>query len=80
MLGCAAALALMPPADGKSKSTPATRKFGKSLGKSQKVDQALPILKKVFARDKNWKELTRRLPPVNLLTVSKGDLDRILAL
>jgi len=51
-----------------------------TLANNKKVDQALPILKKVFARDKNWKELTRRLPPVNLLTVSKGDLDRILAL
>jgi len=51
-----------------------------TLANNKKVEQALPILKKVFARDKNWKELTRRLPPVNLLTVSKEDLDRILAL
>jgi uncharacterized Ntn-hydrolase superfamily protein len=53
---------------------------GITLANNKQVDKALSILKKVFAKDKNWKELTRRLPSVNLLTVSKTDLNRILAL
>jgi uncharacterized Ntn-hydrolase superfamily protein len=51
-----------------------------TLANNKQVDKALPILKKVFAADKNWKTLTRRLPAVNLLTVSEPDLQRILAL
>jgi uncharacterized Ntn-hydrolase superfamily protein len=51
-----------------------------TLANNKQVDKALPILKRVFAADKNWKELTRRLVPVNLLTVPEGDLKRILAL
>jgi uncharacterized Ntn-hydrolase superfamily protein len=51
-----------------------------TLANNKELDKALPILKKVFAKDPNWKELTRRLPPVNLLTVSDADYKRILAL
>jgi uncharacterized Ntn-hydrolase superfamily protein len=51
-----------------------------TLANNKEVNKALPILKKVFARDPNWKELTRRLPKVNLLTVNDADLKRILAL
>jgi uncharacterized Ntn-hydrolase superfamily protein len=51
-----------------------------TLANNKQVDKAIPILKKVFTADKNWKELTRRLPTVNLLTVSEADLKRILAL
>lgn len=53
---------------------------GITLANNKQVDKAIIILKKVFAKDKNWKELTRRLPAVNLLMVSKTDLNRILAL
>ncbi len=49
-----------------------------TLANNKQVDKALPILKKVFAADANWKELTRRLPKVNLLTVSEEDMKRIL--
>ena len=49
-----------------------------TLANNKQVDKALPILKKLFAADKNWKTLTRRLPAVNLLTVSEPDLQRIL--
>jgi len=49
-----------------------------TLANNKQVDKALPILKKVFAADKNWRELTRRLPSVNLLTVSEADLKKIL--
>ena len=51
-----------------------------TLANNKQVDKAIPILKKVFASDSNWKELTRRLPKVNLLTVSDSDLKKILNL
>ena len=51
-----------------------------TLANNKQMDKALPLLKKVFIQDKNWKELTRRLPKVNLLTVTDKDLQRILAL
>ncbi len=49
-----------------------------TLANNKQVDKALPILKKVFAADKHWKELSRRLPSVNLLTVNEADLKKIL--
>ncbi|PWT73751.1 MAG: Zn-dependent protease [Bacteroidetes bacterium] len=51
-----------------------------TLANNRQVDQAIAILKRVFAEDKNWKELTRRLPSVGLLTVKPEDLKRILDL
>ncbi|HEY6063805.1 MAG TPA: DUF1028 domain-containing protein [Chitinophagaceae bacterium] len=51
-----------------------------TLANNKQTDQALPMLKKIFIKDKNWRELTRRLPVVKLLTVSDADLKKILAL
>lgn len=51
-----------------------------TLANNKEVDKAIPMLKKIYAQDKNWKELTRRLPAVNLLTVSEIDLKKILSL
>lgn len=51
-----------------------------TLANNHKVNEAKPILKRIFAQDKNWKELTKRLPPVGLLTVSDAELKAILAL
>jgi uncharacterized Ntn-hydrolase superfamily protein len=51
-----------------------------TLANNKQLDKAAPMLKKIFAADKNWKELTRRLPKVNLLTVSDADLKKILSL
>ena len=51
-----------------------------TLANGKQVTKAIPVLKKVFAKDRNWKELTRRLPKVGLLTVSEADLKTILAL
>ena len=51
-----------------------------TLANNKQVSKALPILKAIFNKDKNWKELTRRLPPVGLLTVSSQELSNILAL
>jgi uncharacterized Ntn-hydrolase superfamily protein len=51
-----------------------------TLANNKQLDKAIPMLKAVFEKDKNWKELTRRLPPVGLLTVTDNDLKKILAL
>lgn len=51
-----------------------------TLANNKEVDKAIPMLKKIYAQDKNWKELTRRLSAVNLLTVSEIDLKKILSL
>lgn len=51
-----------------------------TLANNKQVSKALPMLRSIFAKDKNWKELTRRLPPVGLLTVTPAELNQILAL
>ncbi len=51
-----------------------------TLANNKQVQKAIPIFQKVFAQDKNWKELTRRLPAVSLLSVSEADLKKILSL
>ncbi len=51
-----------------------------TLANNKQIEQALPMLRKIFLQEKNWKELTKRLPPVGLLTVSETDLKKILAL
>jgi uncharacterized Ntn-hydrolase superfamily protein len=51
-----------------------------TLANNKQVAKALPMLKTIFTRDKNWKELTRRLPPVGLLTVTPAELTKILSL
>jgi uncharacterized Ntn-hydrolase superfamily protein len=49
-----------------------------TLANKGKLDEALPMLKEIFKKDKNWKTLTERLVPVGLLTVSEEDLKNIL--
>jgi hypothetical protein len=51
-----------------------------TLANNKELTKAIPIFRKVFAGDKNWKELTKRLPEVKLLTVRETDLKKILAL
>ena len=51
-----------------------------TLANNKQLIKALPILKKVFSADANWKELTRRLPKVGLLTVNGEEFKKILAL
>lgn len=51
-----------------------------TLANNKQVAKALPMLRKIFTKDPNWKELTRRLPAVNLLTVTADELKKILAL
>ena len=49
-----------------------------TLANTGEVEKAFPMLKEIFMQDKNWKELTRRLPSVGLLTVDEITLKRIL--
>ena len=51
-----------------------------TLANNKELEKAATLFRTVFAMDKNWKELTRRLPAVNLLTVTETDLKRILSL
>lgn len=51
-----------------------------TLANNKQLTKAMPMLQKIYARDPNWRELTKRLPKVKLLTVSDSDLKKILAL
>ncbi len=51
-----------------------------TLVNNKQLNKALPMLKTVFTKDRNWKELTKRLPPAGLLTISDDDLKKILSL
>ena len=49
-----------------------------TLAGAGRVDESLPIFKKVFEKDPNWIELTKRLPGVDLLPGEPAVLGRIL--
>ena len=49
-----------------------------SLVNMGRLEESLPLFREVFAQDKNWRELTPRLPGVNLLNVDEAGLKRIL--
>ncbi|MTI22112.1 DUF1028 domain-containing protein [Fulvivirga sp. RKSG066] len=51
-----------------------------TLANQGELEKAKPILKRVFARDENWRELTRRLPEAGLLELSEEEIDQLLAL
>lgn len=51
-----------------------------TLANNNRLDEALPIFKQVFAKDENWRELTRRLPASGLLTIPATDIQSILDL
>lgn len=46
-----------------------------TLANNKKVQEAATMLQKIYKEDANWRELTKRLPKVNLLTVTKQELD-----
>ena len=50
-----------------------------ALANNKDIEKALPIFKEIFKKDKNWKELTTRLPKSGLLIVSESDFQRILS-
>lgn len=45
-----------------------------TLANNKKVKEASVLLQKIYLQDANWRELTKRLPKVNLLTVSTDEL------
>ena len=49
-----------------------------ALASNSRLGESLPIFREVFKQDKNWRELTRRLPEANLLNLKERDLNRIL--
>lgn len=49
-----------------------------TLANNKGVKQAATMLKKIYAQDANWRELTRRLPKVGQLTVSADELKMLL--
>lgn len=49
-----------------------------TLANNKRVNEADLLLQKIYALDPNWRELTRRLPKVKLLTVSEADLKRLI--
>ncbi|MHA2035983.1 MAG: DUF1028 domain-containing protein [Promethearchaeota archaeon] len=51
-----------------------------SLANIKRFERAMPIFKEIFSTDDNWRILTERLHEVNLLNISKEELNKILAL
>lgn len=51
-----------------------------ALANNGRLDEALPMFKRIFEKDENWRELTRRLPKAGLLDLKKHDLKKILKL
>lgn len=49
-----------------------------TLANNNRIAEAAAMLQKVYRKDANWRELTRRLPKVKLLTVPEADLPRLL--
>ncbi len=49
-----------------------------TLANNGRFNEALPMLKEIFAKDKNWKVLTPRLIPSGLLNVSEERLKEIM--
>ncbi len=49
-----------------------------TLANNKKVKEAAVMLQKIYKQDANWRELTKRLPKVNLLTVSEMDLKELI--
>lgn len=49
-----------------------------TLANNKKVKEARVLLQKIYLQDANWRELTKRLPKVNLLTVTSDELKTLL--
>jgi len=49
-----------------------------TLANTGEIEKSLPMFKEIFAADKNWKKLTKRLPIVGLLNVEAEKLKLIL--
>ena len=51
-----------------------------SLANVGRTDDALPLFRKIFLQEPEWRTLTPRIAKAGMLTVSREDLDRILHL
>jgi uncharacterized Ntn-hydrolase superfamily protein len=51
-----------------------------TLATNGDIEASLPLFKKVFEKNENWKILTPRLVPIGLLNVSKEQLQQILSI
>ncbi|MBK8611164.1 MAG: DUF1028 domain-containing protein [Chitinophagaceae bacterium] len=49
-----------------------------TLANNNSITEAAALLQKIYKKDANWRELTKRLPKVNLLTVSEAGLKELL--
>ena len=49
-----------------------------TLANNKQIDNAAKMLKTIYAKDKNWRELTKRLKPVGLLNVGDKDLLKLI--
>ncbi len=49
-----------------------------TLANNNKLAEASRLLQKIYKKDANWRELTKRLPKVNLLNVSAAGLQELL--
>ena len=45
-----------------------------TLANNKRIKEASVLLQKIYKTDANWRELTKRLPKVNLLNVPQTDL------
>lgn len=51
-----------------------------TLANNKDVDGAAKMLKDIYKKDRNWLELTKRLPKAGLLNVTAGDLKKLTSL
>lgn len=51
-----------------------------ALANSGRLEEAIPVFRSIFAKDENWREMTKRLPSSGLLNVSEEELERIMNL
>lgn len=49
-----------------------------TLANGKDIEKASAMLQKIYKQDANWRELTKRLPKVGLLTVSDQDFQRLI--
>jgi uncharacterized Ntn-hydrolase superfamily protein len=49
-----------------------------TLANNKKIKEAAVMLQKIYKQDSNWRELTKRLPKVNLLNVTEVELKELL--
>ena len=49
-----------------------------TLANNKKVKDAIVLLQKIYLQDPNWRELTKRLPKVNLLNVTAVELKELI--